>query len=146
LRVVLDTHLQLPPGSQLARTAKHYPTLLFTAGHQPASGLRELGVEIAETIADENGRPDVLAMVQALAGRGITRVLVEGGPALQASFLARGLVDLIHIYRAPLLIGAGGKPAISPVAQWTLSTTPRLRLIERTALGPDVLESFALEG
>jgi diaminohydroxyphosphoribosylaminopyrimidine deaminase/5-amino-6-(5-phosphoribosylamino)uracil reductase len=146
LRVVLETQLQLSPESQLVRTAKQHPTLVFTAVKYASDLLAGLGVEVVEIAADGKGRPDVLAVLQALAKRGITRVLVEGGPTLHASFLARGLADLIYLYRAPLLIGAGGKPAISPVAQSTLDAAPRLRLVERTALGPDVLESFAVEG
>jgi diaminohydroxyphosphoribosylaminopyrimidine deaminase/5-amino-6-(5-phosphoribosylamino)uracil reductase len=146
LRVVLETRLQLSPESQLARTANQYPTLVFTAAKYASDMLTGLGVDVVEVIADGKGRPDVLAVLAALSQRGITRVLVEGGPTLHGSFLARGLADLIHLYRAPLLIGAGGKPAISPLAAWTLNAAPRLRLIERMALGPDVLESFAVEG
>jgi len=146
LRVVLETQLQLSPESKLARTAKEHPTLVFTAAKHASDMLAGLGVDVAEVPADGMGRPDVLAVLQTLAQRGITRVLVEGGPTLHASFLARGSVYLIHLYRAPLLIGAGGKAAISPVAQWRLNTAPRLRLVQRTALGPDVLESFAVEG
>jgi diaminohydroxyphosphoribosylaminopyrimidine deaminase/5-amino-6-(5-phosphoribosylamino)uracil reductase len=111
-----------------------------------ASDLLSMGVDVRKVAADENGRPDVLAILRTLGQLGITRVLVEGGPTLHGSFLARGLADVIHLYRAPLLIGAGGKPAISPLAAWTLNAAPRLRLIERMALGPDVLESFAVEG
>jgi diaminohydroxyphosphoribosylaminopyrimidine deaminase/5-amino-6-(5-phosphoribosylamino)uracil reductase len=138
--------LQLSPESNLARTAKEYPTLVFTAAGYASHMLDGLGVDVGEVPADEKGHPDVLVVLQALAKRGITRVLVEGGPTLQASFMAQGLVDLIHLYRAPLFIGAGGKAAISPAAPWPLNKAPRLRLVERTMLGPDVLESFAVEG
>ena len=144
LRVVLETRLQLSPESHLARNAKQFPTLVFTAARYASDMLA--GVEVAEVIADGKGRPNVLAVLQALAKRGVTRVLVEGGPTLHASFMAQGLVDEIHLYRAPLLIGAGGKAAISPAAPWPLNKAPRLRLMERTVLGPDVLESFAVEG
>src|SRR4051812_10479871 len=105
LRVVLETQLQLSPESQLVRTAKQHPTLVFTAAKYASGMLTGLGVDVVEVIADAKGRPDVHAVLQALSKRGITRVLVEGGPTLDASFLARGLVDLIHLYRAPLLIG-----------------------------------------
>src|SRR5262249_18311731 len=94
LRVVLETQLQLSPESQLGRTAKQHPTLVFTAAKYVSDMLSGLGVEIVQVIAEGKGRPDVLAVLQALAKRGITRVLVEGGPTLHASFLARGLVDL----------------------------------------------------
>jgi diaminohydroxyphosphoribosylaminopyrimidine deaminase/5-amino-6-(5-phosphoribosylamino)uracil reductase len=146
LRIVFDTHLQLSSQSQLARTAMDHPTLVFTSSSLGSDILVKLGVEIAVVGLDENGYLDVVAALQVLGKRGITRVLIEGGPMLHGSFLARGLADMVHLYRAPLLIGAGGKPAISQVAAWTLNAAPRLRLIERTALGPDILESFALEG
>jgi diaminohydroxyphosphoribosylaminopyrimidine deaminase / 5-amino-6-(5-phosphoribosylamino)uracil reductase len=146
LRVVFDTHLQLSPQSQLARTANDHVTLVFTSAGHRSDALAKLGVEVVEIDSDTNGRPDALAALQALAKRGITRVLVEGGAILQASFFDCGLVDVIHLYRAPLLLGAGGKPAISPLSAWTLDAAPRLKLVERALLGPDVLESFAVEG
>ena len=83
-------------------------------------------------------------MLQTLGSRGLTRLLVEGGPAVHASFLGRGLVDIIHLYRAPILIGAGGRQAIAAVNPAELSTAPRLELLERLSFGPDILESFAL--
>jgi len=51
---------------------------------------------------------------------------------------------LIHIYRAPLLIGAGGLPAIAAANPAELGNAARLQLVERLAFGPDILESFAL--
>lgn len=145
LRVVFDTQGRLSPHSQLAQTARQHRTLVFTKAASAADTLTKCGVEAAEIALDPKGRPDVMAALRVLAARGITRVLVEGGPALQASFLAASAVDIIHLYRAPLLLGAGGKAAISPGAPWQLATAPRLTLIERTPLGPDVLESFTVE-
>jgi len=51
---------------------------------------------------------------------------------------------VIHVYRAPLLIGAGGRPAIESTSPTELTAAPRLKLIERLAFGPDILESFSL--
>jgi riboflavin biosynthesis pyrimidine reductase len=51
---------------------------------------------------------------------------------------------MIHIYRAPLLIGAGGLPAIAATNPAELSKAARLQLLERLTFGPDILESFAL--
>src|SRR5258705_7871511 len=144
LRIVLDSRLGMPVTSKLVRTAQDHPTIIFTAEQSGGDALAAQGVSIERVQADEAGRPDIAAVLQALASRGLTRLLVEGGPAVQASFLARKLVDVIHVYRAPLLIGAGGRPAIAATNPAELSTTPRLALIERLAFGPDILESFAL--
>ena len=145
LRIVLDSRLQLPENSQLARTARDHPTLVFTAAKQGGETLAAQGVEIERVAAGESGRPDIAAVLHALAKRGITRLLVEGGPLVHASFWQRNLVDILHFYRAPLLMGAGSRPALPLISPADLSTAARLDLIERTVLGPDLLESFAVK-
>ncbi|HMI95880.1 MAG TPA: bifunctional diaminohydroxyphosphoribosylaminopyrimidine deaminase/5-amino-6-(5-phosphoribosylamino)uracil reductase RibD [Micropepsaceae bacterium] len=144
LRIILDSRLRTPVTSKLVLTARDHPTIIFTVAKTGGEALAAQGVSIERVEADEAGRPDIAAVLQALGKRGLTRLLVEGGPAVHASFLGRNLVDIIHIYRAPLLIGAGGRPAIAAVNPAELSTAPRLALTERLAFGPDVLESFAL--
>ena len=146
LRVVLDSRLRLPPDSQLARTAKDIPVLVFTTATAGGDALTAQGVQIERVSADCEGRPDIGAVLQALGKRGLNRVLVEGGPQVHASLLKCNLVDFIHLYRAPLLIGQGGLPAIASLGLADLGLARRLQLIERTALDPDVLESFALAG
>jgi diaminohydroxyphosphoribosylaminopyrimidine deaminase/5-amino-6-(5-phosphoribosylamino)uracil reductase len=143
-RVVLDSRLRLSPDSQLARSAKDHPVIVFTTASDGGEALSAQGVEIERVAADDTGRPDVASVLQALGKRGTTRVLVEGGPAVHAAFLKRGLVEAVHIYRAPLLIGQGGRPAIAAFGPPDLKAAPRLTLVERTALGPDVLETFTL--
>ncbi len=144
LRVVLDSGLRTPVASKLALTASDFPTMLFTTAQDGGEALAAQGVSIERVEADEAGRPDIAAVLRALGRSGLTRLLVEGGPAVHASFLRRRLVDIIHIYRGPLLIGAGGKPAIAAASSADLDAAPRLELLERLAFGPDILESFAL--
>ena len=143
LRIVLDSKLRLPPNSQLARTANAHPVIVFTTATEGGDALTSQGVQITRLAADEAGRPDIAAVLQALGKRGLTRVLVEGGPAIHAAFLKRNLADMIHIYRAPLLIGEGGRPAIAAFGGTDLNAAPRLRLIERNVFDPDILESFS---
>ena len=73
----------------------------------------------------------------------MTRLLVEGGPRVLASFLKSGMADLLYFFRAPVLLGASGKAAIGAAWQADLVSAPRLRLLETINLGPDVLETFA---
>ncbi|HXJ01016.1 MAG TPA: bifunctional diaminohydroxyphosphoribosylaminopyrimidine deaminase/5-amino-6-(5-phosphoribosylamino)uracil reductase RibD [Micropepsaceae bacterium] len=143
-RIVLDSKLQIPAGSQLVRTAKERPVIVFTTAKDGGEALSATGVQIERVAADKEGRPDVAVVLQTLGNRGLTRVLVEGGPAIHAAFLKRNLADMIHIYRAPLLIGEGGRPAIASFGKVPLNAGPRLKLLERTLLDPDILESFAL--
>jgi len=67
---------------------------------------------------------DVHAVLAALQDRQIRHLLVEGGPALTTALFAAGLVDEIHVYIAPVLLGAGTE-AVSDFGITTLADAPR---------------------
>jgi diaminohydroxyphosphoribosylaminopyrimidine deaminase/5-amino-6-(5-phosphoribosylamino)uracil reductase len=72
----------------------------------------------------------------------VDHLLVEGGAATAASFLAADLVDRLLIYRAPIVIG-GGKPAIGDSGLADLAAAHgRWRLIDERHLGSDRLEVY----
>jgi diaminohydroxyphosphoribosylaminopyrimidine deaminase/5-amino-6-(5-phosphoribosylamino)uracil reductase len=139
LRVVLDSHLRFAPTSQLARTAREAPVVVFTSAKGDDGELGAAGVQIIRIGSHSAGRPDIAAVLRALGNRGITRLLVEGGPTLQAALLERNLVDAIHLYRAPARLGDGLRSAISAIPA-------NFHLVSREALGPDVLESYEARG
>jgi diaminohydroxyphosphoribosylaminopyrimidine deaminase / 5-amino-6-(5-phosphoribosylamino)uracil reductase len=142
-RVVLDSHLQLRPDTQLVRTARDIPLLVITVA-EGGEALRAAGAEVVKVAADEGGHADIRAALEHLAARGITRVLAEGGPKVHAAILNRGLADRVYIYRAPLLLGSGSSPAIAALQPGDLGASPRLRALGCETLGPDLLESFAV--
>jgi diaminohydroxyphosphoribosylaminopyrimidine deaminase/5-amino-6-(5-phosphoribosylamino)uracil reductase len=141
LRVVLDTRLRLGELSALARSAERIPILIYTVA-QPKPALIACGVDIVQVSRDARGRPDVGAVLNDLAGRGITRVLVEGGASVHASFLDRGYADRLEIFHAPLILGGGGHSSIEALAALTLDEAPKFDCIARRDFGIDLLESF----
>ena len=143
VRVVLDSRLQLPEDSKLVQTAGDVPVIVFTLARSGGEPLTTRGVTIERMRETENGLPALASVLNALAQRGITRLLVEGGPRVHASFLKSGLADLLHLFRAAMLLGAAGKPAIGAAWQADLASAPRLRLLDTMHLGPDLLETFA---
>ena len=144
VRVVLDSSLRLSPSSQLARSARTTRVIVFTAAAGGGDDLAALGVEIVRAGRDKTGRVELASVLEHLAG--MTRVLVEGGPTLNAALLNRGLADVVHLYRAPLLLGAGSRSALGVLDSGGLGSAPKLRLLSREQLGPDVLESFEVTG
>jgi len=145
LRVVLDTRLKLSEWSKLAQSAAEIPTLLFTTS-AGGGALAACGVEIARVARDARGRPDIAAVLAELGKRGITRLLVEGGGTVHATFLDRGLADRLEVFSAPIVLGEAGRGGVEALAAMTLGEAPRFRAVARRRFGADLLESYAREG
>jgi diaminohydroxyphosphoribosylaminopyrimidine deaminase/5-amino-6-(5-phosphoribosylamino)uracil reductase len=113
-RVVLDSTLRLPPTSRLARTASpRTPVLVLSCAPEPSRRrrLEAAGVAVVD-VAGERGRVSLPSALDALAARGVTSVMVEGGSETLGSFLAARLGDQVALFRAPLLLGGrGSRPA-----------------------------------
>ncbi len=104
IRVVLATGAELPPTSKLARTARGVPVWLFCGPHAPAdrlAGLEDAGVKVTR-VTTIGGHLWLPAVTEALAGAGITRLLVEGGPSIWRAFGRAGLMDEVVLFRARL--------------------------------------------
>jgi len=72
----------------------------------------------------------------------VNDLLVEGGAATAAAFLAADLVDRLLLYRAPILIG-GGRPAIGDIGLGELDAAHgRWCQIAAHQLGSDRLEVY----
>ena len=111
VRVVLDPNGRLPETSPLLHDGAA-PTLVFRAGEEGSGGERRLTEQarIVDLPAEDGELPPARVLA-ALRGRGLTRVLVEGGGDTVSRFLARGLLDRLHLLVAPVLLGAG-RPAV----------------------------------
>jgi len=120
-RVVFDSRARLSVDSQLVRTIGQAP-LLVAVGPQAAAEqiarLREQGAEVFQCAPEQTescgSRPSPLAVLEELGRRNMTNVLVEGGAGVLGTFFDRQLVDEVHVFAAPKLLG--GAAALSPVA------------------------------
>ncbi len=113
-RIVLDTHGHIPLESQLVATARQVPTFVFTTAAMPQAKREGLvasgcGVEVV----GGSPRPDPVAVLQRLGQWRFTNLLVEGGAGILGSFLDAGVIDEVHVFIAPILIG--GESALSPI-------------------------------
>jgi len=148
LRVVADARLRTPPTARLVREARSAPTWLLTgAGHRPSAlaPYIQAGVEVVTIRRAVGGGLQPRPMLAALAARGVTRVMVEGGAGLAAALLRAGLVDRLIWFHAPGTMGTEGLASLGPLGVTLLSAMPRFRLLETRRLGPDVMNDYAKE-
>jgi diaminohydroxyphosphoribosylaminopyrimidine deaminase/5-amino-6-(5-phosphoribosylamino)uracil reductase len=143
VRVVLDTALRLPPAGALVRSARETPVWVIAGpagGEDKEQVLRSHGVEVIRCGVGD-GRLDLAEALRLLAARGITRLMVEGGPTVAAAFVTADLVDEAAILRAPRSI-PDGIDALEAMPLSALTASPRLRSRGIEAAGADTLESF----
>jgi diaminohydroxyphosphoribosylaminopyrimidine deaminase/5-amino-6-(5-phosphoribosylamino)uracil reductase len=137
VRVVLDGELSLSPDSQLARTARETPTLVFAAENADAaraSALEACGVEVV-CLGDSR---DLRAVFANLFERALHSVLVEGGATVAGRLIDARLVDKFTFFVAPIIIGGrDARPAIAGAGAARLADALRLRDVETTRRGED---------
>ena len=149
VRVLLDPRLKVPPRAQLYRNARDVPVWLVVGDRATATSVAEreaLGAEPIRVSEDDTGRVPIAEVLAALAGRGITRLLVEGGSRLAAVLLGAGLVDRLAWFRAPLVLGGDGLAAADALGLARLADAPRFRRVDVETVGDDILETYAREG
>ena len=111
-RVVVDRLARLAPDSQLARTARDIPTLVAVSDQAPAirrAALAACGCELLESPGGESAE-QLCELLDEMGRRRWTNVLVEGGAALLGSLVDARLLDELHVYMAPKLIGGVAAP------------------------------------
>lgn len=145
VRVVLDGRLRTPLTNKLVSSAASSPTWIVTLSNVDR-GRREAyadaGVEVIGCASDSDGNLDMAAGLRALAERGLTRVLAEGGSHVAASLLRSGLVDRMAWFRAPGVIGADGIAVAAAFGVEALGQMPRAQRQDVQQLGEDLLETF----
>jgi diaminohydroxyphosphoribosylaminopyrimidine deaminase / 5-amino-6-(5-phosphoribosylamino)uracil reductase len=142
VRVLLDSGLRLPLQARLAATARETP-LWIIAGKDtpiaPETALRQTGAEVMR-VAEKNGQLDLHEALRLLATRGVTRLMVEGGPAVASALIEADLVDEAVFFHSPLVIGETGVPGLDARAHQLLKQ--HLKCVSCEPVGPDRQDSY----
>ena len=142
-RVIFDSRLRLSPDSNLAKTARDIPVLLFHDRTRSAQShtLSDLGVFLLPVAKTDQGL-DIAEALTVLRNRGIETLLVEGGGTSAASFLRLGVVDRIDWFRAPIILGGDGRNAVGTLGLEAMTDVFRLPRIHLSELGDDIYERY----
>lgn len=154
LRIILDSHLRIPMGSRLVRSAKEYPLLIVCnestrdreEGTNRIQKLEEAGAKVW-TLPEKNGHPDLNVLMQRLGEEKIDSVLIEGGGTVNEAALKAHIVHHVYAYIAPKIFG--GEDAKTPVEGSGIrlpQECAQLRLAKITVLLNDMLLEYDVEG
>lgn len=131
LRVVVDSHLRIRQSAKIVG-----PNTLIATTRAGRVG----AAEVVRLPATAEGRVDLPALLEELGKRGLLSLLVEGGSQVHASFFEGGLVDKVHAYIAPTVIGGGEAPGpVGGHGVARLKDAIRLREADTTQIGDEVL-------
>ncbi len=146
VRVIADRRLRFPPDASMLATASDVPIWIYTREGADPGAIERLRARGAEVIP--LSEPCVAKLLADLAGRGITRLLVEGGGTLAGALLRAGVADRLWLAQAPMLLGGDGRAAVGGLALARVGEAPRLRLLEQLELDEDLVScwEFVREG
>jgi diaminohydroxyphosphoribosylaminopyrimidine deaminase/5-amino-6-(5-phosphoribosylamino)uracil reductase len=146
LRVVLDRALRIPHESRLVRSARETPLWVMASDPIEASTATTLGTAGVQVVRVPvaAGAPglDLAAVLRALSERGVTRLMVEGGARVAASFIAAGLVDEAWLLRGPDPIGEEGLPALGPLPLDAITRSSQFKVRASETLDQDILTIY----
>lgn len=140
VRVLVDGRLAVPASAKLLSDAHASRTWILTAAAAPA-GRRRSRLELGARLVDvplRGGHVDLRRGLRRLAQEGLTLLLVEGGGDLAAALLGAGLVDEIHWFAAPSLLGGDARAALGALAVDRLADRPQLEVRSVRRVGEDL--------
>lgn len=122
LRIVLDSHLRLPPDARILQGGNILVVCVDDRLPQ-ADTLRAVGAEVL-ALPGHAGLIDLPGLLTELARREINELHVEAGARLNGELLRLKLIDELVFYLAPVLLGASARglfdfPALTAMAQRT---------------------------
>ncbi len=116
LRIVLDSRAKLPLGSKLVQTIGEAPVLVAVGAEADSTACDKLRAAGCEVFICEgtSSSERLLSLWKELGKRRLTNVLVEGGGKILGSLFDAAMIDEVHAFIAPKVIG--GASAVVPCA------------------------------
>ncbi|RIJ26167.1 RibD family protein [Henriciella barbarensis] len=138
-RIVADSRLRTPAHSRLVESAGLGRVILAHADDAESDRFANTGAE-TWPVGTVTERLDLEQLLRRCEAEGFQRIFLEGGGTLAASFLSAGLVDVLAWFRAPILIGGDGIPAVNALGHEQMDQARRWELQSRESFDADCLE------
>lgn len=148
VRVILDTHLGTSPEARLLNQSSSAETIIVCGPDAPDENkkrLKDKGASILD-LPLEDQRIDLAALMVQLGARDITSVLVEGGAQVAGAILKAGMVDKVHFFYAPKILGGGdGVSMLAGQGPEMMGECLPLNGVDVSRVGDDILVSGYLD-
>lgn len=133
VRVVVDCNGRMPEGAKMLHDGGK-PVLVMRADDVAPTGESH---EVIRLPRQPDGWLAPQDIVDALAERGLTSLLVEGGATTICRFADAGLIDRMHVSVAPMIIGSGPSGIrLSPIERLSEARRPEVSIYN---IGTDVV-------
>ncbi|WP_145313699.1 bifunctional diaminohydroxyphosphoribosylaminopyrimidine deaminase/5-amino-6-(5-phosphoribosylamino)uracil reductase RibD [Gimesia fumaroli] len=131
-RIVVDSQAALSCQSKLVQSIDEAPVMVIAHDSAPTNNIKQLeqvGVEVLlfSNPTLQTAQPDLKQCLLELGRKEMTNILIEGGGSLLGSCFDARLIDEVHVFIAPKIVG--GKTAITPLAGQGLDTIPQFQNI-----------------
>lgn len=161
IRIVCDSHLQIPEDSNLVKTAKDIDTIVvttFAKSIKPSEGdeeqekivekinrLEKAGVDVL-TVEEKDGHLSLNDMMNKLGEKSIDSILLEGGGTLNDSMLRAGYVNRVYAYIAPKILGgACAKTPVEGSGVEVMDEATIFKMIDSQRFGDDLRITYLKE-
>lgn len=137
-RVIFDRRLRTPASARVFATRDAGPVIIVTSEAVPPQAVADLEAAGGTVLTVEPAAP-LEGVLRRLGARGITSLVVEGGPQMHRAFWDADLVDRVQIFVTDVTIGPLGTPWLAS----RVMSSERIRERSARPVGPDVLlESY----
>ena len=134
IRVVVDSNARMPADARMLSQPGH--TLVAVsenASRSRIAALEEVGATV-QVFPGTDGRVNLSALLEYLGAEGVVSLLVEGGGGVLGAMLDARLIDKVHVFLGPVLIGGAG--ARSPIEGNGATLMADAWRLERTSMEP----------
>ena len=109
--IIIDNSLKIPLNAKLLKDINKKRVIIFTSKNNKKSKyLKKIGCEVFFVNRQVNNKLNLKTIFKKIYDLKINNILVEAGGIFLSNLLKNNLVDEIHLFKAPILIGTSGKP------------------------------------